>query len=84
LESKYAFPLKEGQLYTAKDLSFRAWEQREKVQRAVSEITVDPFKKLSLDPLREFKVLSPLDPKLTEELRPPVQFRLLHGSDSTR
>jgi hypothetical protein len=84
LESKYSFPLKEGQLYTAKDLSFRAWEQRDKVQKAVNEITVDPFKKLNIDPLWEFKVLSPFDLKLTIELRPPIQFRLLHGPNSTR
>jgi hypothetical protein len=48
--------LKEGQLYTSRDLSFKTWEQRYKIQAAVSEVTVDPFKKLNIDPFWEFKV----------------------------
>jgi hypothetical protein len=59
LENKYSFPLKEGQLYTSRDLSFRAWEQRYKVQEAISEVTIDPFKKLNIDPFWEFKVPTP-------------------------
>jgi len=47
-------------LYTARDLSFEAWEEREKVREAVTDLTKDPFKKLNIDPLNEYKVLSQL------------------------
>ena len=60
LESRYSFPLVEGQLYTARDLSFGAWEEKEKVREAVTEMNEDPFKKLNINPVHEFKV--PPDP----------------------
>jgi hypothetical protein len=48
--------MREGQLYTARDLTFSAWEEREKVRKAITEATEDPFVKLNLNPLHEYKV----------------------------
>lgn len=58
IQATYSFPLREGQLYTHKDLTFSAWEQRNKIRRAVVETNPDPFQTLNIDPFWEYKVLS--------------------------
>jgi hypothetical protein len=58
IQAKYSFPLREGQLYTHKDLTFSAWEQRNKVQDAIIETSPDPFRILGIDPFWEYKVSS--------------------------
>jgi hypothetical protein len=58
IQAAYSFPLREGQLYTHKDLTFSAWEQRNKIRRAMVETSPDPFRTLNIDPFWEYKVLS--------------------------
>lgn len=59
LEKRYTLPVEQGQLYTARDLTFGTWEERGKIRRAVQEATQDPFKKLNVNPIHEYKVLWP-------------------------
>ena len=56
MEFRYSFQLQEGQLYTPYDLSFKAWEQRGAVQKAISESVTDPFERINIDPYWEYKV----------------------------
>ena len=58
LRRKYSLKLQEGQLYTHKDLKFKTWEQKGKIQNAATENAEDPFKKLNIDPFWEYKVPS--------------------------
>jgi hypothetical protein len=53
----FSLPLARGQLYTPYDLKFKAWQDRLKTKKATTKyITEDPFVKINVDPLEEFKV----------------------------
>lgn len=68
LARKFSLPLAPGQLYTPRDLTFQAWEERHKVKEAATEyMAVDPFKRINVNPLEEYKVTSP-EYKADEEL----------------
>lgn len=58
LQQNFAFPLAEGQLYTTKDLTFKAWEERKRVRGASNVDIQDPFKRIGIDPYWEYKVQS--------------------------